>query len=299
MHIWAQPRTMAGGAWHAVNNPFLTMQNVSLNVVSPQTAFTMGSVVVHNPVYLSGNPRFGGVDDSSTGLVVATGALPGTFDDPPAGFSKGLLDVQGFSVHANSGDGFGGTCDSLDTQYCATTSGGSDAWLFASFTVTPTASTGTLEFSLQVGTNGMNHFQDPSGSVNTTVNFGLDSIGAAPPAYNASTARRYTHPDDDRDAVLSLALVGDYDASGSVDPNDFTVWRQTYGTPTYDADGNGDGIVNAADYTVWRDIYPFPALPAGIQSLPVPEPHALALLLIAGLTRTTRPRQAARPSSGG
>ncbi|MCA9240245.1 MAG: hypothetical protein KDA37_08600, partial [Planctomycetales bacterium] len=71
MHIWAQPRTKLGLPWNAVANPYLTMQNVSLNVVSPQTAFTIDSVVVHNPVYLSGKPRFGGVDDSSTGLVVS------------------------------------------------------------------------------------------------------------------------------------------------------------------------------------------------------------------------------------
>ncbi|TWT36647.1 CotH protein [Posidoniimonas corsicana] len=50
------------------------------------------------------------------------------------------------------------------------------------------------------------------------------------------------------------ALPGDYDGNGTVEQNDYAVWRASYGsTEVLDADGNNDGIVNAADYTIWRD----------------------------------------------
>ncbi|TWT37717.1 Soluble aldose sugar dehydrogenase YliI precursor [Posidoniimonas corsicana] len=49
-------------------------------------------------------------------------------------------------------------------------------------------------------------------------------------------------------------LAGDYDIDGDVDQDDYTVWRQSYGSNLLlAADGNGDGRVDAADYTVWRD----------------------------------------------
>ena len=53
--------------------------------------------------------------------------------------------------------------------------------------------------------------------------------------------------------LSDFALPGDYDHSGTVDPADYTAWRQSFGTASLVADGNRDGIVDAADYTVWRD----------------------------------------------
>jgi surface-anchored protein len=50
-------------------------------------------------------------------------------------------------------------------------------------------------------------------------------------------------------------FVGDYDRDGSVGPEDYALWKASYGTDFADADGNGDGIVDAADYTIWRDHY--------------------------------------------
>ena len=49
---------------------------------------------------------------------------------------------------------------------------------------------------------------------------------------------------------------GDYDANGIVEPADYVVWQNAFGTnmsPGTGADGNGNGVVDAADYTVWRD----------------------------------------------
>jgi hypothetical protein len=49
-------------------------------------------------------------------------------------------------------------------------------------------------------------------------------------------------------------LAGDYDIDGDVDHDDYTVWKNSFGS-TYllAADGNHNGIVDTADFTVWRD----------------------------------------------
>jgi len=49
-------------------------------------------------------------------------------------------------------------------------------------------------------------------------------------------------------------LQGDYDIDGDVDENDYTVWKQTFGSNLMlAADGNKNGIVDAGDYNIWRD----------------------------------------------
>lgn len=77
-------------------------------------------------------------------------------------------------------------------------------------------------------------------------------------------------------ALLTEQLVGDYDADGTVDANDYTRWRDDYGlsvaTPRSGSDGNGDGFVDAADYTVWRDAASNPTTSA------LPEPTAIKVI---------------------
>jgi hypothetical protein len=80
------------------------------------------------------------------------------------------------------------------------------------------------------------------------------------------------------------SVVGDYNSNGTVGPEDYTVWANTYGssvTAGSGADGNGDGVVNAADYTVWRDA------DAASLATAVPEPTAMAAIAIAGLLGAT------------
>jgi hypothetical protein len=54
----------------------------------------------------------------------------------------------------------------------------------------------------------------------------------------------------------TVTLAGDYNGSGTVDLNDYSVWRAMFGAtvqPGVGADGNNNGVVDAADYVVWRD----------------------------------------------
>jgi Glycosyl hydrolase family 99 len=93
---------------------------------------------------------------------------------------------------------------------------------------------------------------------------------------------------DDALALLnSAAPLGDYDADGDVDENDFLVWRTSFGSGTIlygsGADGNFDGIIDAADYTLWRDslILFGSGSSTGATNVQVPEPSALSLMYCA------------------
>jgi hypothetical protein len=49
------------------------------------------------------------------------------------------------------------------------------------------------------------------------------------------------------------AIAGDYDANGIVGPEDYQLWRSSFGSnnsPT--VDGSGNNIIDAADYVLWR-----------------------------------------------
>ena len=49
-------------------------------------------------------------------------------------------------------------------------------------------------------------------------------------------------------------LAGDYDIDGTVDQDDYTVWKNNFGSNLLlAADGNHNGVVDTADYAVWRD----------------------------------------------
>jgi Subtilase family len=83
-------------------------------------------------------------------------------------------------------------------------------------------------------------------------------------------------------AAPTHASLGDYDGNGIVQANDYTVWKNDFGTANAAADGNGDGVVNAADYTIWRD-HLGQSVPASGSAATVPEPSAVCLFLIAAI----------------
>jgi uncharacterized protein YjbI with pentapeptide repeats len=66
------------------------------------------------------------------------------------------------------------------------------------------------------------------------------------------------------EVTLSIPLAGDYDASGTVGPEDYNLWRANFGSTTLlAADGNGNGVVDAADYVLWRNIFQATAAMSG------------------------------------
>jgi hypothetical protein len=85
-----------------------------------------------------------------------------------------------------------------------------------------------------------------------------------------------------------VTLPGDYDGNGIVGQDDYTVWRQSFGSATLlSADGNGDGVVNAADYTIWQDNFGttweglYYGSGGGALARGVPEPASFLLILLA------------------
>src|SRR5690606_16677972 len=54
--------------------------------------------------------------------------------------------------------------------------------------------------------------------------------------------------------LLAVALPGDFNGDNQVDADDYTLWKQQFGSVgDFAADGNGDQVVDAADYTLWRN----------------------------------------------
>lgn len=78
-----------------------------------------------------------------------------------------------------------------------------------------------------------------------------------------------------------VSVDGDYDGSGVVDADDYSVWTTAYGGAGPVADGNNDGVVNAADYVYWRDRAN--AAPAALSVGVVPEPGAVQLAWLSGV----------------
>jgi hypothetical protein len=86
-------------------------------------------------------------------------------------------------------------------------------------------------------------------------------------------------------------LPGDFNHDWLVDNADYATWRSQFGKTTgyMPADGNGDGKVDAADYILWRK-YATSSGSGAITDGAVPEPAALGLVAIVGLSLALRRR---------
>lgn len=94
------------------------------------------------------------------------------------------------------------------------------------------------------------------------------------------------HVDDVSFGIVdAVPLAGDYNHDGVVDPSDYDVWKNNFGsTANLDADGNNNGVVDAADYSVWRDHVGAMLAGAGAAAAAnVPEPGGLAVAVGAAL----------------
>lgn len=102
-------------------------------------------------------------------------------------------------------------------------------------------------------------------TTNPRYQYGMVRVSATQPSWIPPDAGLVDHlfllfglvesldPDFFSDRVFPALAPGDYNADGSVDTEDYSEWRATFGSQSQLwADGNGDGIVDAADYVVWR-----------------------------------------------
>lgn len=91
------------------------------------------------------------------------------------------------------------------------------------------------------------------------------------------------------DGVVEVALAGDFNADGTVDAGDYTLWRDSNGllvAPFTEGDGNGDGRVNGHDLAAWRTNYGASLS----QPTTIPEPAAIYLFGIGLLLLARDPR---------
>ncbi len=97
-------------------------------------------------------------------------------------------------------------------------------------------------------------------------------------------------------SLSAAALPGDYDRNGTVDAEDYNIWKRDFGAANSPADANADGIVDASDFLIWRKNLgaTLPGLTAGSGSSQsaVPEPASTVLALAAALALSfsRRPR---------
>ncbi len=122
------------------------------------------------------------------------------------------------------------------------------------------------------------------------------------PASNSVLTWQLMYDTDQVFLASTPALPGDFNADGTVDAADFTVWRDAVGStgPGLLADANGDLVVNAIDYLFWKNNFGAVWNPTVANIVPEPNHRALGLatLLIIGSAQRRRRRNRARTGQG-
>jgi hypothetical protein len=284
VYIWGQPATVSTGPYHAVQNPFKIMQNVSLNIVAdnPAIAFLGGSATVYNPSPTSVTQRFEFTHDAATGLNSASCA-PGTF---------GICGLQGYSVSpAGSFTGLGPGCLPSD-PFCGVTASGIPAWLFGSVDFEVLQMGAEASLHLQIGNNGINHVGESS--LFTEVVFGTDSAAIYRAGIDTDADglvddhdRNVTLSGDGPDMVVSAAtLLGDYNGNGQVEQGDLDLvllnWGDDASMPPagWLSDLPG-GLIDQADLD--RVLLNWGNGSAQLSTGPVPEPSCRWLAVLSAL----------------
>ncbi len=116
------------------------------------------------------------------------------------------------------------------------------------------------------------------------VRFDGENVDDALTSLNVAPKERGIDPGPQLFLTLSnFALPGDYDHNGTVDTNDYTVWRQNYGTTNSDADGDRNGIVDAGDFVIWRHNFghTLPGTLSGTSAAAVAIPEPATAILFA------------------
>ncbi len=131
------------------------------------------------------------------------------------------------------------------------------------------------------------------------VRFDGENVDDALTSLNLASKERGTNPGPQLFLTLSsFALPGDYDHNGTVDMNDYTVWRQSFGSAATAADGDRNGVVDASDYIIWQKnlghTLPGTAAGAGAVIASIPEPATATLIALALSLLCVRSRRFSR-----
>lgn len=107
-----------------------------------------------------------------------------------------------------------------------------------------------------------------------------DELGTLSASFEVTTTVR---------SDFGVFVAGDYNADGTVNLADYTLWRDTLGAtvdPGTGADGMPDGLIDSADYTVWKNNFGASAgslVANSLQTSRVPEPQSVTLTLFAAM----------------
>jgi PEP-CTERM motif len=150
----------------------------------------------------------------------------------------------------------------------------------------PNGGTGLPFFDLDLNWKWPGNISDSGLNDEFVQQFGGGTFNPARAVLGPSSIRFLAGPGDFRTAMIlpeTPALAGDYNANGTVDAADYTVWRDLAPGPGILLNDATPGTVSAADYDVWRAHFGQTAGSASGASATtaVPEPSTLLLLTIA------------------
>ena len=181
----------------------------------------------------------------------------GTLQIEVAGFASELYDQLVLSSYTGTGDGEASLAGILEFVF-------DDA-------LTPQAGD-QLEFMRSI-----------SYSPNPQITGQFDSIVGLPELDEGLAWRMLYEPTA---VSLLVTYAGDFNADGSVDLADYTVWRNQLGatnlSPYTGADSDGDGDVDQHDYLAWHSHFGLHGA-SETQSVAIPEPTS-AMLVVLGLS---------------
>lgn len=81
--------------------------------------------------------------------------------------------------------------------------------------------------------------------------------------------------------VLSTGIAGDYNADGTVNAADYTIWRDNHGSTAVLPNDPSGGTIGVAQYNTWRNNFGLSNGPALSPATSVPEPQAWLLSALA------------------